>query len=290
MNLVVGSTGLLGSTICLQLAKAGKPVSGLVRDTSSEKAKKLSAAGVHLVLGDLKDAGSLERAVAGVHTVICTASSTFSRREGDSIETVDHLGVLSLIAAAERGGVRSFVFVSFDAGNDDSPLSRAKHDAEERLKASKLNWTILQPALFCEVWLSPALGFDAAGGKAVIYGAGDRNVGYIAVEDVAKTVVACIGNASASRQVFTFGGPVAASQLDAVHTYERVTGRKFAIERMPLDVITQSRRSESDPMKKSFFSLMQHVAEGFRTDPNVLTKLGVRAQTLEDWVRTKVGN
>lgn len=277
MNLVVGSTGLLGTSICLKLAQAGKPVSGLVRDLAGEKAKQLSSAGVHLVLGDLKDRASLRRAVAGAHTVICTASSTFSRREGDSIETVDHLGVLALIEAADHGGVKAFVYVSFDTGGDDSPLSRAKQEAEARLKTTKLAWTILQPALFAEVWLSPALGFDASAGKARIYGDGDRNVSYIAVDDVAKAVVACVDNPAAARRTYTFGGPTPTSQLDAVHAYERITGRTFAVEHMPLAAIKDARLKESDPMMKSFYGLMQHVAEGFPTDPSTLAKLGVQA-------------
>lgn len=289
MNLVVGSTGLLGSAVCLKLAKAGKPVLGLVRDLNSEKARTLAAAGVNLVPGDLKDPASLRRAAADVTTVICTASCTFSRREGDSIESVDHLGVQSLIDAAEQCGVKRFIFVSFESGDDDSPLARAKQDAEARLKGSKLEWTILQPGLFCEVWLSPALGFDVREGKVRIYGEGDRNVSYVAVEDVANAVVACVDNPKATRQVYTFGGPAATSQLDAVRTFERVTGRKLTIERMTIEAIKAARAKATDPLTKSFYSLMQHAAEGFPSDPRALTAMGVKGQTLEQWVRAKSG-
>lgn len=290
MNLVVGGTGLLGSAVCLKLTQVGKPVRALVRDLNSDKAQALAAAGVNLVRGDLKDPASLHRAAADVTTVVCTASSTFSRREGDSIESVDHLGVQSLIDAAEQGGAKRFIFVSYDSGDDDSPLSRAKQEAEARLKASKLEWTILQPGLFCEVWLSPALGFDVREGKVRIYGDGDRNVSYIAVEDVANAVVACVDNAKANRQVYTFGGPAPASQLDAVRTFERVTGRTLAIERMTVEAIKAARAKATDPLTKSFYSLMQHAAEGFPSDPRALTAIGVKGQTLEQWVQANPGN
>lgn len=290
MNLVVGCTGLLGSAVCLKLAKAGKPVRGLVRDMNSDKARALAAAGVNLVPGDLKDPTSLRRAAADVSTIICTASCTFSRREGDCIESVDHIGVQSLIEAAEQSGAQRFIFVSFESGHDDSPLARAKQEAEARLKRSKLEWTILQPGLFCEVWLSPALGFDATAGKVRIYGQGDRNVSYIAVDDVANAVVACVDNPAASRRVFVFGGPTPTTQLDAVHAFEHVTGRKFTIERMTIDAIQAARAKETDPLMKSFYSLMQHAAEGFPSDPRTLTQLGVKPQTLEQWVRSKTGN
>lgn len=287
MNLVVGSTGLLGSAVCLKLAKAGKPVLGMVRDLNSEKARALAGAGVNLIAGDLKDPASLRRAAADAETIVCTASSTLSRREGDSIESVDHVGVQSLIDAAEQCGVKRFIFVSYESGNDDSPLSRAKQEAEARLKHSKLDWTILQPGLFCEVWLSPALGFDANEGKVRIYGEGDRNVSYIAVDDVANAIVACVDNPKASRQVFVLGGPTPTSQLDAVHTFERATGRTFTIERMTIEAIKAARAKATDPLTKSFYSLMQHAAEGFPTDPRALTQLGVKARSLEEWVQSK---
>jgi len=96
MILIVGSTGLVGSAVTTKLSAGGKPVTALVRDPASEKARALAAAGAKLVVGDLKDRSSLEKALAGVDTVICTASSTISRREGDSLDTVDNKGVQSL--------------------------------------------------------------------------------------------------------------------------------------------------------------------------------------------------
>ena len=45
MILVVGSTGYLGSAVTKKLVAAGKPVTALVRDSSSGKARALQAAG-----------------------------------------------------------------------------------------------------------------------------------------------------------------------------------------------------------------------------------------------------
>src|SRR6187401_3226412 len=88
--LVAGATGFLGAEICRQLREKGKKVKGLVRATSdANKVAQLKALGVETVEGDLKDRGSLERALHGVSSVISTVSSTLSRQEGDSIQTVD---------------------------------------------------------------------------------------------------------------------------------------------------------------------------------------------------------
>src|ERR1022692_98771 len=110
--LVAGATGYLGSEICRQLMSKNKNVKGLVRTTSdSNKVAHLKELGVETIEGDLKDKGSLENALHGVSAIISTVSSTLSRQEGDSIQTVDYEGQNNLIDAAISAGVSQFVYV-----------------------------------------------------------------------------------------------------------------------------------------------------------------------------------
>jgi len=177
MNLIVGATGILGSEICRCLAAEQMPVRALVRGTSApDKVAALEALGAELVRGDLKNPRSLSAACSGVRTIVSTASSTLSRQEGDSIETVDRKGQLDLIAAAEEAGVEHFVLISFPNVDIDFPLQRAKREVEDRLRRSRMTHTILQPTFFIEVWLSPGLGFDVAQASARIYGAGRAKI------------------------------------------------------------------------------------------------------------------
>ena len=100
MILVVGSTGLLGSEICRRLRARGKQVRALARRTADRgRLKTLETSGCQMAWGDLKDAASLARACMGIEAVISTASSTLSRQEGDSIESVDRLGQIALVQA-----------------------------------------------------------------------------------------------------------------------------------------------------------------------------------------------
>jgi len=113
MILVVGATGLLGRDICRRLGAAGKPVRALVRRTADRaKVDELERSGATLVRGDLKDRASLDAACRGIDTVITTASTTVSRQEGDSIQTVDQDGQVRLVDAAKAAGVTRFVYVS----------------------------------------------------------------------------------------------------------------------------------------------------------------------------------
>jgi len=179
MILIVGATGVLGGHVCRLLRERGHPVRALVRKTSDpDKVASLRAIGAEIVLGDLKNRESLEAACRGASALVTTVSSTQSRHEGDSIDTVDRQGQLDLVAAAEAAGVGHFVYVSFPPVAVEFPLQDAKRAVENRLRGSRIAHTILQPTFFAEVWLSPALGFDPAGGTArVMEAGGTRSAG-----------------------------------------------------------------------------------------------------------------
>jgi uncharacterized protein YbjT (DUF2867 family) len=288
--LVAGSTGHLGSAVTTSLAGPGRPVAALVRDASSDKARALEAAGAKLVRGDLKDRASVEQALEGVDTVVCTVSSTLSRREGDSLETVDGRGVQSLIDAAEARGARRFIFVSFSRNiAADFPLAKFKRAAEKRLESSKLDYLILLPSYFAETWLSPAVGFDVAGGRVRVYGDGRAKVSYVALADVARAVVACVQSAKTSRRAIPVGGARPYSQLEAVALVERATGRKLQREHMTVDQIKAARAAASDSLQASFLGLFEALAHGDEVPPEGTRPLGVQPASLEDWVRRTFG-
>jgi nucleoside-diphosphate-sugar epimerase len=87
--------------------------------SAPEKVKALKLLGCELASGDLKDPPQIQKACQGASTLVSTASSTLSRQPGDSIETVDLHGQISLVDAAKTAGVRRFVYVSF---SDDPTL------------------------------------------------------------------------------------------------------------------------------------------------------------------------
>lgn len=263
MILIVGATGILGTEICRLLRERGQPVRALVRATSDpEKAARLRTDGAEVVRGDLKDRASLERACDGVDTVVSTASSTLSRQEGDSIESVDRLGQLALIEAAESAGVKHFVLVSFGSVDLDFALQSAKRAAEERLRRSRMTYTILQPTFFTEVWLSPALGFDIAQGTAQIYGEGQNKISWISVQDVAQFAVAALDNPRAANSDIRLGGPEALSPFEVVRLAEEATGKPFTVQPVPEEALRAQYDAATDPLQKSFAALMLNFARG----------------------------
>jgi len=290
MYLLVGATGLLGSEICRLLAAEGKPARALVRPTSDQsKVAELESLNVEIALGDLKNRPSLVAACQGASVVISTASSTLSRQEGDSIQTVDLEGQLNLIDAAKAANVGRFVLVSFPQVDVEFPLQDAKRAVEDHLKNSGLGYTILQPTCFMEVWLSPALGFDAANAKAQIYGSGENKISWISYKDVAKFAIASLGNSKARDAVIALGGPEALSPLEVVRIFEKQTGRKFDVQHVPEEALREQKESTSDPLEQSFVGLMLYYSRGETIDMQAtLQKFPVQLTSVRDYAQGSI--
>ncbi|MGI9066799.1 MAG: SDR family oxidoreductase [Pyrinomonadaceae bacterium] len=290
MTLVVGATGLLGSEICRLLAARGKPFRALVRATSDKsKVAQLQSLGAEIAQGDLKDRSSLEAASKGINAVISTASSTLSRQEGDSIQTVDLEGQLSLIDAAKAAGISQFILVSFPPSANEFPLQDAKRAVEEHLKQSGLNYTILQPSMFMEVWLSPVLGFDAANAKAQIYGSGQNKISWISYKDVAKFATESLDNPAARNAVIELGGPEGLSPLEVVRIFEQVQGRAFEVQHVADEALLAQKKTATDPLQESFAALMLYYSAGNVIDMNeTLRKLPVQLTSVKDYAQASL--
>jgi NADH dehydrogenase len=263
MNLIVSGTGALGLETCRLLAARGDPIRALVRATSNpDKTVELKGLGAELATGDLKDPASLMAACKGVGTVISTATSVHSHETGDSIDTVDRQGQLALVEAAEAAGVKHFVLISFPPVDIEFPLQSAKRAVEDRLRRSRMSYTILQPTCFMEVWLSPALGFDPANGKATIYGPGINKTSWISYRDVARCAVAALNNPRAVNATIELGGPDALSPLEVVRAAEEAMGKPVVVQHVPEEVLRSQHAAATDLLQKSFAGLMLYYAAG----------------------------
>lgn len=289
--LLVGATGLLGADICKALKVVGHEVRALVRPTSdSAKRAALSALGVELVEGDLKDERSVAHACAGVHAVISTASSTLSRQEGDSIESVDQQGQLALVVAARQAGVSRFVFVSFrDNPRIQFPLTVAKRAVERALKASGMDYTIIQASYFMEVWLTPALGFDAAKGRVQVYGDGSRPISWISYRDVARAAAAAVDQDHARNLVVELGGPQALSPREVVRMFEAAGAGEIAIDSVSEAALETQMQQSTDSLQKSFAGLMLQYAAGDAIDPTASAGLSpVQMTSVRDFITVQL--
>jgi uncharacterized protein YbjT (DUF2867 family) len=274
MNLIVGATGLVGGEICRRLSVDRKPVRALVRPTGDpSRIDELRAAGAELASGDLKDPASIQAACAGATAVLSTASSTLSRQPGDTIEGVDRIGQLQLIEAAASAGVKHFVYTSFSPIAEDFALQRAKREVERALIASGMTYTILQPAFFMEIWLSPALGFDVAARRARIYGAGDKPISWISFPNVAEFAVRSLDTPAARNATLTLGGPEALTPLDVVRIFEELGGASFTVEYVLESVLRAAKASARRALDEAFAALSLGYAHGETIDMRAMLEV-----------------
>lgn len=242
MILVVGATGRLGGNIVRLLLAKGKSVRILVRHNSpsvelakqglATPAEALIAAGAEPVYGDLRDPASLEAVCQGVETVITTANSILRGGE-DNIESVDLNGNRNLVAAAKAAGVRHFIFISALGASPDSPapFMAAKGQIERELMQSGMDYTILAPMAYMEVWPAMVVGMPIQMGLPVtLVGEARNRTSFISTRDVAAYAVAAVDHPAARNQFLPIGGPEALSYRDAVETFERVLGQPIPVE------------------------------------------------------------
>ncbi|HXN97951.1 MAG TPA: hopanoid-associated sugar epimerase [Candidatus Acidoferrales bacterium] len=110
-TLVTGATGFVGSHVARQLVSAGQSVRALVRRRSNLEA--LAGLDLEYFEGDLRDAGSLERAMRGVRRVFHVAADyrLWTPRPEEIYEN-NVEGTRKLLAAAQDAGVERIVYTS----------------------------------------------------------------------------------------------------------------------------------------------------------------------------------
>lgn len=288
MILIAGATGMLGSEICRLLAEKGKTIAALVRETSDAvRVAELEKLGAEIRRGDLKDPASLERACAGIYTVISTVTAIHASNEGDNLGSVDQNGQIDLVRAAAGAGVRHFIYISFPEMSEDTPLQDSKRAVEAALRESGMHYTILQPTFFTEVWLGPALGFDAANARARIFGSGENKTSWISYRDVAKFAAEAVDNPAMTDAVIPLGGPVALSPLEVVSIFENITGKQFDIEYVPEDALRAQKSAAADPRQVTFAGLMLNNAAGQPVEMReTIEKFPIPLTSVEEYARS----
>ena len=255
--LLCGATGALGGAIAQHLHARGVPFRALVRPATDAGALEDIAA--EIVRGDVRDAASLQPALAGIITVVSTVNAIGRLLDGArdiSIRDVDDLGYANLTTAAEAAGVERFVYVSMLGGHADAhtPFTDAKAATERRLRDSHLREVVVRPDAFQEVWLGPAGGFDLAAGKIRIYGKGLARRRHVAVDDVAEAVVR-LALADDPPRTIDLAGPEPMSASEAAAAFERALGRRLEVSHVPR-LVMRVGRTMMRPLKPEVASIM----------------------------------
>jgi uncharacterized protein YbjT (DUF2867 family) len=184
---IAGGHGQIALHLARLLSQRRDEVVALIRNANHSD--DVRQAGAEPAVVDLEHASvdDVTQAVVGCDAVVFAAGAgpgSGSERK----ETMDYGGAVKLIAAAKQAGVRRYVIVSSmganpDASGDDtfSVYLRAKGRADDAVRASGLDWTVVRPG---------GLTNDAGAGRVTL---GDRVPrGRVPRADVAAVLAAVL--------------------------------------------------------------------------------------------------
>jgi uncharacterized protein YbjT (DUF2867 family) len=242
--LLTGATGTIGKPLLRRLTADGTPVRCLVRDPRRLGPERVR---VQIALGDLSDHLSFRHALRGVDTVVHLASVIRDQPTG-SIEELAGVATWRLVRAAERAGVKRFVFFSALGAStrSRSRLMQAKAVAERALGESSLAHTVFAPG-----WVySPSDPFLTLLQRMSLLpvmpipGSGRATFQPIWAEDVADCVMAALPGGLLAQQSdgarYELAGPETLSYRDIVETALRSFHRTRPIVRVPQPVARRS--------------------------------------------------
>jgi uncharacterized protein YbjT (DUF2867 family) len=182
--LVFGATGQQGGAVARALKAKGRKVRAFVRDPESRKAKALAAEGIALIVGDLFDADSINRAMAGIAGVFSVQTSSPAGEITDEQEVWQGKAIAD---SALRQGVRHLVYSSGGAaGKGPTGMGHfdSKSEIETYVRSLPIMSTITRPASFMEMMLLPGLGLPQ--GEFTFFMRPERSMQMIAVDDLGR--------------------------------------------------------------------------------------------------------
>ncbi|MCA9955849.1 MAG: NmrA family NAD(P)-binding protein, partial [Anaerolineales bacterium] len=98
-----------------------------------------------------------------------------------------------------------------------------------------LDYTILKPGVFMEVWIGAVVGIPLQAGQPVtLVGKGNHQHAFVSVGDVAKYAVTAVSHAAARNKAIRIAGPVSYTWTEIVETTGQVLGQSLPINYMPM--------------------------------------------------------
>lgn len=262
-TLVLGATGKTGRRLAPRLRLRGTAVRAASRSSQTSF--------------DWSDPGGWDAALQGVRAVYMVAP----RDPGPAHQ---------FVARAEAAGVQQLVLLS-GRGADiwgDSSFGLDMRGAEEAVRASALDWTIVRPNNFNQNFDEENFHAPLLRGELALP-AGEVPEPFIDIEDVADVAAAVLTEPGRhSGQVYELSGPRALTFAEAVELISRASGLSMTYKQVSpaeyTELLAEDGASEEDAHHVAeMFVLMEQGLIAAPTD-GVATVLGRPPRTFEDYV------
>jgi uncharacterized protein YbjT (DUF2867 family) len=271
--LVTGATGQQGGALIRALAGSGFTLRGMTRRPDSDAARKLKAAGVEVVPGDLDDPESLKSALAGAWGVFAVQNTWEAgvEREEEQGKRIAHL--------AKDAGVQHYVYTSVGSAHRGTgiPHFENKWRVEETVRALRFpSHVIFRPVFFMENLLTP---YFLNGDRMHSTLDPATTLQMIAVEDVGRFLARGFTEAERlNRREIDIAGD-APTLPQAAATLSGSLGRRIEYVRIPIEEVRKN--SEDYAMMLEWFDRVGYDADiaGLRRE------FALTPKTLEEWAK-----
>jgi NADH dehydrogenase len=205
---LTGGTGFVGGYVARRLRARGHAVRALVR--SPQATDSLAEQGVEIAVGDISQPISLDEAVDGCDTVIHLVG-IIREKPPATFETVHTRGTLRVLEAAERCGVKGFVYMSaLGARAEGTAYQRTKFEAEELVRRSRIPSVIFRPSVIVGLggeFTELLIRLVRSSPVTPIIGDGRYRLQPVDVEDVAAAFVQAAERDDLHGKRLEIGGP-----------------------------------------------------------------------------------
>lgn len=290
MILLTGATGSIGSRLLPRLIENGLEVRCLVREPRRLGAHRVD---VQITMGDLRelrDPYMLRQAMRGVDTVIHLAAS-IRDQPPYRVEELNGLATVRLLEAAERAGVKRFVF--FSALNASAVqrtrFFRAKWVAEQAVASSPLDSTVFRPSIVfdhSDPWITLLRRFSFLPAIPVS-GNGKSRYQPVWADDVARAVESSLEADGRGDHLYELAGPETMTYAAMAELVGRLAGRPRPVIRIPLQLVWLGLTAIHKLVKENAFATWQE-AELMRVSmlsergTSDLRSLGVEPSSMVD--------
>jgi len=292
--LVVGATGDVGSEAAKCAVAGGHTVRALVRSTSNRDKLGEAKNKVEFFAGDLLDTASLEQALTGIDAIIVSIRLTPAEmKKGRTYKDVEEQGIKNLIAVGTKKGVKKIIHISAAGVGPHcrSDMYGAKHQAEEAIRNSGMDYTIFKPSgmfkdfQFFHIPTVIKLGETSFWPTSPI----EFHMNPLSHVDLAKCMADALTNPKASNKTLEIGGPDCITQGDLLNMIAKEAGINAHYTRgvSKEDLIA---RVKSNP-QQAFFTAEQ--LEDFmidkKIDHGIIQEIfGIKFLPVADYLKTAI--
>jgi len=227
---ITGGTGFVGNEVVRQLLIAGHSVHCLVRPGSEGKLRHKKDVILHS--GDTGDVDSLKMGMQGCEAVIHLVGIIREfPGKGITFDLLHTEATKNALEAATTCGARRFLQMSANGtrANAKTGYHRTKWQAEEAVRASKLDWTIFRPSLIYGKGGEFILMMSDLVRKlpvVPVIGDGKYRMQPVAVEQVAISFARALNRPETIGETYHLGGKNSYSYNEIIDLFGQALGKQ----------------------------------------------------------------